>query len=728
MMKLLRDIRSFRAASIQRAVALAGVGLFLVGMVTSASADGVRKPSTSLASAVLPPAQENMPDLGDGYSQVSSLSYTGRYVAYESRSANLTADARQLCLNSDGSQQPCYEIFLLDRGADMSTTAGDSYADDAMSVMIHATGGGAPDNHSNYPILWRDSSDPARDGHSMVFQSLAGNLVDGDANNKMDVFLYQWITTPGDGTLTRVSVPDQGRPQTESNGHSGGPLAPSLDPSGQYNHLPVQRETLHNAVHSGADLYLTGDGHANVVFESSASNLTAEDSKGKQQIFVRDVDAASTKMLSRKAEDGEVANQDSTQPVVSSYDDPEGTTNRVMAGRFVAFTSKAYNLIPGTLPDDYAGHTNVYLLDRDFNQNGILDEFTVPLGVKVYLLSGRNDNSLRLPGNNDSEYPSIAVAKDGDGNKRVRVVFQSFASDLSTTLADPDTNNAADIYMADLVPGNFDVSLYRISRSSCVAPDGGTGCDTNTNAQTDLDSLAPSISTAGNVVSFTSYATNLVTDDNNFYCFFHLEGRDYFNCPDIFARDVSSFTNPQWGSTWRVSLTAAGRQAQWNSALSRLNGNGRYAAFASFADLRASGDRLNYQQVYLRDQGFPPGNPVVSPNSGEFFAYVGQSAELTFKFTFLDTVVMTGDARKEGRDSNDFNIMEDSCSPIRNGYEKTEAGKTCTITMRFYRLTTDLGVRQAQLVFPLSANDPRGELRIDLRGYAVNGYIPLITP
>ncbi|HEX9437845.1 MAG TPA: PKD domain-containing protein, partial [Candidatus Limnocylindria bacterium] len=91
-------------------------------------------------------------------------------------------------------------------------------------------------------------------------------------------------------------------------------------------------------------------------------------------------------------------------------------------------------------------------------------------------------------------------------------------------------------------------------------------------------SLAPSISASGNVVAFTSWASNLVADDTNGFT-------------DVFARDVAA------GTTERISVGSAGAQPNSNSwtrqtafAVRALSADGRYVAFHSFASNLVSAD------------------------------------------------------------------------------------------------------------------------------------------
>ncbi|MDF1542769.1 MAG: hypothetical protein P1P71_06580, partial [Anaerosomatales bacterium] len=111
-------------------------------------------------------------ELGNGLSQRPSLSYTGRYVAFDASSTNLVS------LDANGSD----DVFVRDR------TAGTT------SLMSMASGGAQGDGHSTFAAI-------SGDGLIVAFQSLATNLVGGDANTKLDVFVNARAIVPT-GTIT----------------------------------------------------------------------------------------------------------------------------------------------------------------------------------------------------------------------------------------------------------------------------------------------------------------------------------------------------------------------------------------------------------------------------------------------------------------------------------------------------------------------------------------------
>ena len=83
-----------------------------------------------------------------------------------------------------------------------------------------------------------------------------------------------------------------------------------------------------------------------VVFQSDASNLVPNDTNGVTDIFVRDLVAGTTTLVSVSTNGGP-ANGASTDPVMT----PDG--------RYVAFISSASNLVPG----DTNGIPDVFVRD-----------------------------------------------------------------------------------------------------------------------------------------------------------------------------------------------------------------------------------------------------------------------------------------------------------------------------------------------------------------------------
>ncbi len=156
---------------------------------------------------------------GNGESSAAAISANGRYVVFQSTATNLVA----------GDSNGASDIFVYDRDSDTTTR------------VSLATGAGQANGGSYAASI-------SADGRYVTFHSTASNLVTGDSNGAADVFVYDRQT----GTTTRISTSDAG---TQGNGASD------------------------NAV-------ISGDGR-HIAFDSNASNLVTGDSNGAtSDVFV----------------------------------------------------------------------------------------------------------------------------------------------------------------------------------------------------------------------------------------------------------------------------------------------------------------------------------------------------------------------------------------------------------------------------------------------------------
>jgi Tol biopolymer transport system component len=327
------------------------------------------------------------------------------------------------------------------------------------------------------------------DGRYVAFESLASNLVLTDTNSARDIFVHDRQM----GTTTRVSVGPGG---AQANGLSGFGLG-------------------------GNGLAISGDGSL-VAFQSEASNLVITDTNSARDIFVHDLGSGTTTRVS-VGPGGAQANGVSLWPALS--DD----------GRYVAFYSSASNLVTG----DTNGAVDIFVHDR---QTGATTRVSVGIG-------GAQPNG-------NSRSPAISA----DGRY---VAYTSGA----TNLAANDTNAADDIFVYDRQTG----ATTRISNAPGAVP---------SNGYSDLAAL----SADGRYVVFKSTASNLVAGDNN-------------GAWDIFVHDR------QTGATTRVSVGPGGAQANSDSNTPALSADGRYAAFESSANNLVVGDTNNASDVFVHDRG-----------------------------------------------------------------------------------------------------------------------------
>lgn len=294
--------------------------------------------------------------------------------------------------------------FLLLIG--LSVSASDLAFDSIERVSLASDGVTQGDNRSYVGGL-------SADGNYTLFYSSATNLVPGDTNAGNDIFLYD---RSGD-ILERVSVDSAGNQAT---GSSNGP---SISLDARY-----------------------------IAFSSSASDLVVGDTNGLVDIFIHDRILGITERLLDGA--GIQADNDSS------------TTSLSADGRYVAFSSRSSNLVPGDTNDRY----DIFIYDRV--TNAIERASISDLGVQ-------------------SDAHSYLSNISSDGNY---VTFYSTA----TTLVPGDTNALYDVFVYDVV-GN---TIERVSID-------------NAGNQANGESRSPFISSDGKYVSFVSAATNLVAGDTN---------------------------------------------------------------------------------------------------------------------------------------------------------------------------------------------------------------------
>ena len=134
----------------------------------------------------------------------------------------------------------------------------------------------------------------------------------------------------------------------------------------------------------------------------------------------------------------------------------------------------------------------------------------------------------------------------------------------ATNLVSADTNGHDDVFVKDLQTG----AVRNISTTAA-------------GVQADADSKEIAISTDGRLVAFTSYAGNLVPNDDSY--------------ADIFVKDTVT------GALQRVSTDSAGQAANGNSDHAAFSANGRYVVFASQASNLVQGDTNGSRDIFRKD-------------------------------------------------------------------------------------------------------------------------------
>ena len=310
---------------------------------------------------------------GNGFSTSPSISGDGRYVAYWSYASNLVP----------GDTNASVDIFVRDRQAGSTTR-----------VSVDSSGAQA-DGDSLYASI-------SADGRYVAFESTATNLVPGDTNAIADLFLHDRQTR----VTSRLSTDDSG---VQGNGDSMNPA-------------------------------ISADGRQ-VAFVSWSTQLVPGDTNARMDIFVRDLVAGTISRVSIDSE-GVQGNGNSLSPAISGD------------GRYVAFVSYSTNLVPGDT--NGTQQADAFLRDRVKGTTTRLN-----LGPSAIQDNGDVD--------------SLAITADGG--------FVVFDSD-GTNLVPGDTNGRTDVFIRDPYGTSTFVTLCEPGVAGTILcpcgnpPSGrGRGCD-----------------------------------------------------------------------------------------------------------------------------------------------------------------------------------------------------------------------------------------------------------
>jgi Tol biopolymer transport system component len=357
-------------------------------------------------------AQDGGP--GGGFHPV--ISADGRHVAFTSGGGNLVP----------GDANGTSDVFVRDLDAGTTRLA-----------SVNAAGTGSGNGPSRNPAL-------SADGRFVAFESDAGDLAAGDGNGTTDVFFRDLQSGPtllvsvnaagtgsGNGISTVPTISADGSRVAFGSGASDlVPADTNGSPDVFVRDLPAGPTRLVSIDAAGTDSgnstsgrpYLTPSGRF-VAFESDANDLAAGDDNSSQDVFLRDVDAGVTRLVSVNASGTSSAGGYSE--LFLALDTLAGFQVASDDGRFVVFGSAAQDLVSGvSYPCDVSPCFQVYRRDLQAGTTSLLS--ATPAGDAA---GNRGDSGFSTGGQ---------ISADG----RV-AIFQSTASNLSTQ---PDTNNANDIF------------------------------------------------------------------------------------------------------------------------------------------------------------------------------------------------------------------------------------------------------------------------------------------
>ncbi len=533
--------------------------------------------------------QTSPPFGGNGDSCLPVLSLDGRFVLFASTANNLVVASNGLPIPS--LSQARFNAFLRDRTNQTPVL---------ISLNLTGTAGG---NGDSFPIAI------STNGQFALFESSASDLVAADTNNISDIFVRDLVN----GITLLVSANTNSRP---GGGISRGSV---MTPDGRY-----------------------------VAFVSEASDLVPGDTNRIADVFVRDLQAAVTTLVSVGAQ--------STNPAAlspaSSSESPEITPD----GRFVAFDSTATNLVSGV-----RNVGDIYVRD-------------LAAGTTTWASSGMRAKLQSALGTTNGNCYNLALSTDGKF-----VAYQASRSPLpASTYSGIVLRYGLDTGVTELVHTNAATSipLSKETRYLDLTPDGRyvafvantndvqgkTTCiqvwDGNSGALTlasrnlsgtvpqDSVSIWPAIDPSGRYVAFLSNASGLTTNpifgtwhlyrsdllttntilvdadtngvsssvtsasvlrlsaDGRFVAFEAADGNlvanDNNHRLDVFVRDIVAGTNELISARHPALASASLNGLSLMSAFA-TSADGRYIAFASEADNLVTGDTNGVRDVFVRD-------------------------------------------------------------------------------------------------------------------------------
>jgi len=456
----------------------------------------------------------------------NAISANGRFVVFQSDADNLVV----------GDTNKETDIFVHDRLTNKTTR-----------VNVASNGDQAITPSSSLFCSECAGFGISADGRYVTFDSPANNLVIGDTNNAVDIFVHDLYTKQ----TARVSISSQGEQAVYDS------FVPNISADGRYvvfhswadnlikgdtNALPdvfvhdrrtkqTTRVNLNSkgeqAVGGFIDEYgesISADGRY-VVFESFADNLVNNDTNESRDIFVHDRQTKQTTRVN-------VSSKSEQAIGASSF---PATFNITPDGRFVVFDSEANNLVA----NDTNAQVDIFVRD-----------LTTHTTTRVSV--GSNN----IQGTDGGFHPKISA----DGRF---VIFASYSAFVSN-----DTNGDIDIYLHDRV--SHRTSLLSVDLNGQAGGAGNYFFSTS------------DISADGRYIAFESFGNNLVTGDTN-------------SNPDIFVRDrkliTTNSTDLQIVATQKPSTLVRNSQGSYTYTITN---NGPNPAYTTITHLVSNGEVVGF--------------------------------------------------------------------------------------------------------------------------------------
>jgi Tol biopolymer transport system component len=218
----------------------------------------------------------------------------------------------------------------------------------------------------------------AADLSTLAFSSAAADVAPDDLNRALDAFRFETAT----GEAKLLSAPDPAVPGFTAGGGSA-VRGQCFSADGRFLVFTSSAADLAPADHNGVEDIFVRDLHAGtthlvsvsqagtrsgngashspilsadgrwVAFVSLASDLVNDDANGLSDVFLHDLETGATRLVSRNHEGTASANGSSHAPALSAD------------GRRLAFASRATDLLPPELPDHNGARSDVFVFDRE---------------------------------------------------------------------------------------------------------------------------------------------------------------------------------------------------------------------------------------------------------------------------------------------------------------------------------------------------------------------------
>ena len=376
------------------------------------------------------------------------------------------------------------------------------------------------------------------DGSLVAFGSLASNLAPvPDTNGVQDIFLYNSVTN----SIERISnTPTGGAP----NAFSGG----------------------------GIDM--TPDGNL-IVFSSAASNIVAGDTNGVADIFLLNRTTGVTEIVSLDSSGAQLTTR-SSYPWISddgryiSFDNDATTVPPIepslvrLRDRQLGTTTLVSKTPSGALPN-HSSYASVLSSDgrwitmQSRASDLVLGDTNGQSDIFLYSVTdGTMQLISKVPGGPESNGYSSTPSIDGDGRQ---VAFRSDATNLTAN----DTNGFDDCFVFDRVKN----SLTRVSTNAL-------------GEQLNSASIEPTLSSDGLYLSFSSSATNVVSNSLGTF-------------GNVFVKDLPT-GNVAWISKGPNGEVGDSQSGGVEAAF--FSGNSRFLTFVSTSSNWLPGDTFGSFDVF----------------------------------------------------------------------------------------------------------------------------------